>query len=46
MVVATAMAAGQLIAAVKLTERSNRDAWPEHWERLRRKRLRAWMDGK
>jgi CHAD domain-containing protein len=44
MIVATAMAAGQLVAAVRQSERASREAWSHPWERLRRKRVRSWMD--
>jgi CHAD domain-containing protein len=41
-VIATALAAGQLIGGERETQRKSRAAWRVVWRKLDRKRLRAW----
>ena len=40
--VATGVAAGQLIAAARERQRAQRLAWPSAWEQLDRKKLLSW----
>jgi CHAD domain-containing protein len=41
-VLATALAAGQLVTNVRANGQANREAWDGVWERLRKKQLRKW----
>ncbi len=41
--VATGVAAGQLIAGARVRQSTQRAAWPAEWEQLDRKSLRTWV---